>query len=240
MTVKKRKNMKPEERRAQLIDVAQTLFFDKGFEDTTMADIIAEAGVSKGGFYHHFASKDELFYGLLDQLITQYEGALLATAADETRSPVKRLIDVIEMEGRFLSQANLGPQIQIIQTMYVEKNLGMSARFDAMARNMVIPILENLIIEGKASGEFKVDNAAAAADVISHVWRSFDRAQIAAINARGTNVADEKADHLKAVMKQQFVAIDQILGLPLGTTSYGFPDFVDAVMAVPILKKDEQ
>lgn len=231
--VKKRKNMKPEERRTQLIDVAQRLFFDKGFEDTTMADIIAEAGVSKGGFYHHFASKDELFFGLLDQLISDYEGALLAMAADETRSPVERLVDVIEAEGRFMSQSNLGPQVQIIQTLHAEKNLGMSAQFDARARNMVIPILEKLITAGKARGEFKVENPAAAADVISCVWRSFDRAQILAVNARGTGAAAERADHFKAVMKQQFIAIDQMLGVSEGTTSYGFPDYVDAIMAIP-------
>jgi AcrR family transcriptional regulator len=49
------------------------LFLQKGFRNTTMNDIIAAAGISKGAFYWHFKSKNEL----LENIITQYEETFL-------------------------------------------------------------------------------------------------------------------------------------------------------------------
>ena len=44
----------------QIIDAAYELFAEKGYEKTTVAQIIGKAGTSKGGLYHHFKSKDEI------------------------------------------------------------------------------------------------------------------------------------------------------------------------------------
>ncbi|TIL28812.1 MAG: helix-turn-helix transcriptional regulator, partial [Mesorhizobium sp.] len=42
----------PEIRSAELLDCAQRLFFERGYDNTTVNDIIREAGLSKGAFYH--------------------------------------------------------------------------------------------------------------------------------------------------------------------------------------------
>ncbi|MEN8907685.1 MAG: helix-turn-helix domain-containing protein [Clostridiales bacterium] len=44
----------------KIIKVAYKLFAKKGYEKTTIAEIIEEVGTSKGGFYHHFRSKEEI------------------------------------------------------------------------------------------------------------------------------------------------------------------------------------
>jgi AcrR family transcriptional regulator len=49
------------ERRAQIIQAAITCFLRKGYNNTTMDDIVAESGLSKGSLYWYFKSKDELF-----------------------------------------------------------------------------------------------------------------------------------------------------------------------------------
>lgn len=43
-----------------LVDVALQLFAEKGFESTSVQDVVAAAGVTKGAMYHYFASKDDL------------------------------------------------------------------------------------------------------------------------------------------------------------------------------------
>lgn len=48
------------ELRDKIIDSAYNLLSEKGYENTTITDIINEAGCSKGGFYHHFKSKEEI------------------------------------------------------------------------------------------------------------------------------------------------------------------------------------
>ena len=61
----------PDVRRNELLDSAQDLFFSKGYEATTVADIMERAGVSKGGFYHHFTSKDDLLEALVERMATR-------------------------------------------------------------------------------------------------------------------------------------------------------------------------
>ncbi|MEF3696096.1 TetR/AcrR family transcriptional regulator [Desulfolutivibrio sp.] len=64
-----------DKRRATLLDTAQTVFLEKGYEATTVNDILDAAGLSKGGFYHHFKSKDDV----LDALRVRYTRRFLCT-----------------------------------------------------------------------------------------------------------------------------------------------------------------
>ncbi|HEY6318599.1 MAG TPA: TetR/AcrR family transcriptional regulator [Acidimicrobiia bacterium] len=57
-----------ERRRQQILDVACTVFADRGFHATSMDDIAAAAGVTKPVLYQHFPSKRGLFIELLDDL----------------------------------------------------------------------------------------------------------------------------------------------------------------------------
>lgn len=62
----------PEERKAELIEVATKLFFENGYRDTTVRDIIAAIHGSQGMFYHYFNSKDDIYRAALDHYITIY------------------------------------------------------------------------------------------------------------------------------------------------------------------------
>ncbi|RHW32394.1 TetR/AcrR family transcriptional regulator [Lysinibacillus yapensis] len=54
-------------RKRQIIHAARQLFLDKGFNDTSIIDIISAANVSKGTFYNHFGSKVQCLIAILDQ-----------------------------------------------------------------------------------------------------------------------------------------------------------------------------
>jgi len=82
--------MKPEERRNQLLDCAQYLFFTKGFGDTTMTDILVAAEISKGGFYHHFDSKDALLFGVLDRMAAEIFSQMGAVARNASTPALDR------------------------------------------------------------------------------------------------------------------------------------------------------
>ncbi|WP_214481133.1 TetR/AcrR family transcriptional regulator [Bacillus sp. SM2101] len=64
----------------KIIQAAFDLFAEKGFEKATVSEIINLAGSSKGGFYHHFKSKDEILEAItsryIDELKTDYEKLL--------------------------------------------------------------------------------------------------------------------------------------------------------------------
>ena len=63
------RNKYPEETVQKILDAALKLFLEKGYEETTVLDIISEmGGLTRGAFYHHFKSKEEVFDALCEKL----------------------------------------------------------------------------------------------------------------------------------------------------------------------------
>lgn len=60
----------------ELMDAAQQLFTRKGFEAATVSDIVRDAGVAKGTFYHYFASKNEMLDALRERFTRQFIATL--------------------------------------------------------------------------------------------------------------------------------------------------------------------
>jgi AcrR family transcriptional regulator len=56
----------------RIINSAHELFSEKGYDKTTVADIIKKAGSSKGGFYHHFRSKEEVIEAITQNYMTEF------------------------------------------------------------------------------------------------------------------------------------------------------------------------
>ncbi|WP_276936081.1 TetR/AcrR family transcriptional regulator, partial [Dielma fastidiosa] len=54
------RNKYPEQTVEKILEVSLKLFSEKGYEKTTMQDIVNALGMSKGAIYHHFKSKEEL------------------------------------------------------------------------------------------------------------------------------------------------------------------------------------
>src|SRR5688572_17115475 len=82
---------KPEIRSAELLDCAQRLFFERGYDGTTVNDIIREAGVSKGAFYHYFVSKEALLEALSVRMTRDFIDDLQLVLDDRSLDAVARL-----------------------------------------------------------------------------------------------------------------------------------------------------
>lgn len=67
------RNKHPEETIEKILTVSRKLFNERGYEHTTIADIVAATGMSKGAFYHHFKSKEEVYDRIADQYYDQMD-----------------------------------------------------------------------------------------------------------------------------------------------------------------------
>ena len=84
-----------EERKNEILDAADELFIQKGFNGTSTNDILEKVGIARGTLYYHFKSKEEI----MDALIARYNARLLSAAqeiAAEKSIPVKeRILHVV-------------------------------------------------------------------------------------------------------------------------------------------------
>jgi len=68
MASKKRVRKEPEVRRAEIMDAASRVLLSKGYQSTTVDDIVHEAGVGKGTFYLYFASKPQVLVAIIERI----------------------------------------------------------------------------------------------------------------------------------------------------------------------------
>ena len=96
------------ERRAQIIKAALACFSRKGYTNTTMDDIVAESGLSKGSLYWYFDSKDDLFAQAMMSYFDDFGQDTLAelekheTASEKIRAGARKMVAFSkEAEGLF-------------------------------------------------------------------------------------------------------------------------------------------
>ena len=63
------RNKHPEQTLEKIVETAAQLFVEKGYEQTSIQDILDVSGLSKGGLYHHFKSKEQIFGAVMEKRI---------------------------------------------------------------------------------------------------------------------------------------------------------------------------
>lgn len=80
----------------KLLEAAQRLMLGKGFPATTVEEICAAAGVTKGSFFHYFAGKEEIGAAVLDHFVTCRMQAVHGAPFHRLRDPLKRVYGYID------------------------------------------------------------------------------------------------------------------------------------------------
>jgi TetR/AcrR family transcriptional repressor of nem operon len=92
------------EARARLIEAARSLVRQRGFAATSVDDLCAAAGVTKGAFFHHFASKEALGVALVDDW-TQMTGVMFASHPyNFLPDPLDRVFGYLDLRRELLGQ----------------------------------------------------------------------------------------------------------------------------------------
>jgi AcrR family transcriptional regulator len=145
-------------RRDELLDLAATMFADRGLRATTVRDIADSAGILSGSLYHHFSSKeemvDELLRGFLDWLFERYQ-QIVATEPN----PLERL------KGLFLAsfEAIEHRHAQVVIYQDEAKRLSGQPRFSYVEernkeqRKMWLDLLNQGVEEGYFRPDIDVD-----------------------------------------------------------------------------------
>jgi AcrR family transcriptional regulator len=87
-TTPKRKRLKAEQRRDQLLDAANELFAERGYEGVSVEDIARAAGVQRGLVHHYFGGRTEVYLALLERLAAGREEQLRPATGRSARARV--------------------------------------------------------------------------------------------------------------------------------------------------------
>ena len=82
------RRMKPEERRDQILDAANALFAERGYDEVTIEDIARAAGVARGLVHHYFGGRKEVYVALLERLAAGREEELRPPTGRSARARV--------------------------------------------------------------------------------------------------------------------------------------------------------
>ncbi len=157
------RNKYPEETEAKILEASMKLFLEKGYEQTTIQDIVSElGGLTKGAFYHHFKSKEEVMDALTTKLF--YD--------DNPFEKVKKQKDLTGLEKikSMLVQSlddNSGHRQISIEAMQLLSSPNFLKVFIDDNRDTVAPMYQELIEEGIQDGSIKSRHAKLLAELFT-------------------------------------------------------------------------
>ncbi len=156
------RNKYPEETVQKILDVSLKLFLEKGYEETTVLDIIHNmGGMTRGAFYHHFKSKEEVFDTLSDKLFSDNNPFDEAKKQDNLTGleKLKYVLQRASTEDTKSRQLSISV-MQLLNSPAFLKKLIVDTNIDAL-----VPICQEIIEEGIKDGSIKAKNAKMTAEI---------------------------------------------------------------------------
>lgn len=205
---------KGDARRDELLATAERLFYTKGYEGTSVQDILDEMHYSKGGFYHHFDSKLSVLSAICERRAQENCDRARALVAAETGSACAKLNALFHSAALWQSD-NPGFVALLIQVAYREDGALMREKMESCQRALMKDVLEGVLREGVGTREFYVPDVPACASVILRLYMQF--ADEVAFLLAGEDSEERMVDRMLSALKIYRLAIERILLAPFGS-----------------------
>jgi AcrR family transcriptional regulator len=221
----------PEIRFAELLDCAQHLFFSRGYDNTTVNDIIREAGLSKGAFYHYFDSKAALLEALAVRMARDSMTDLQPVLDDPTLDPISRLNGLFAGSRRL--KIEYAPHIRnTFEVIFRPENIVLFHRMDQAVTAVVTPALAEILRQGDEQGVFDAPDPLAFAEMLLQFRLSLGAVMNNALRQAKAGNLDAAAEALEERLRLYGLAIDRVLKLPDGTIEMAEKGFARALISV--------
>lgn len=138
--------------RSRIVAAAWKLFYEQGYEDTTVDEIVERSGTSKGSFYHYFAGKDALL-GTLSTLFDEKYTELTPRLTDEMSSFDKLVYLNREL---FFMIENTVP-LDLLAGLYSSQLVTRGEKHLMDYNRVYYRLLRSIAAEGQAKGELRAD-----------------------------------------------------------------------------------
>lgn len=141
-----------EERKEEILDAAQKLFGIKGYDATSVTDIMKEVGIAKGTLYYHFQSKEEILDAMIERIARRMMGNAKRIAGETSLPVCERLFQVI-----LSLNLEANGDGELLKEIHKPQNALMHQKSRALLVKEMTPTLTKLLEEGIDQGLFKTD-----------------------------------------------------------------------------------
>lgn len=141
---------KGEKRKQELLQIAYRMFISRGYENTSVDEIIEEAGIAKGTFYYYFETKEQLLEEVIGMMIdreTEAAGQVLKAEIPVTQ----------KIAGIISSFRPTQEETPIEGALMQPENIVMHEKIRQKIVEAAIPLLSGVVEEGIAQGVFSCD-----------------------------------------------------------------------------------
>lgn len=159
-----------EERKNEILDVAERLFCTKGFDNTSTNDILNEIGIARGTLYYHFKSKEDILDAMIERLTNQMVAKASVIALDES-------IPVLERLTRTMLSLNVDNELgdMIMEQVHRPQNALMHQKLEERLLGRVNKLITKIAEDGIREGIMQTDYPAEAVEMImTYSYVAFD------------------------------------------------------------------
>ena len=142
---------KGERRKQELLEIAYKLFIQKGYEETSIDEIIAQAHIAKGTYYYHFPSKEATLEEVINMMISEE----VKKAKEIVLSPIpvpQKLVGIIASLRPEQNESNIADALNQKENIIMHEKIGRRIVAEA------VPLLVEVVSEGIAQGMFSCDH----------------------------------------------------------------------------------
>lgn len=141
---------KGERRKQELLRIAYRMFISRGYENTSVDEIIEEAGIAKGTYYYYFATKEQMLEEVIGMMIDQETETARQILKAEIPLPQK-IVGIIS------SLRPTQEEMPIEGALMRPENIVMHEKIRKKVVEAAIPLLSEIVEEGIGQGIFSCD-----------------------------------------------------------------------------------
>lgn len=190
-----------QERKARIVDLAEKLFVQNGYENTTVDQIVSEMGLAKGTYYYHFKSKEDLMIAVSEKLIVETTRKLIDVYERRSEDIIWRIRNVLKTyQDDFYRNKDIWRQV------YHWRNVALYSRVAHISAKRFTPIVEELLAEALRAGRIQITHPHETAEALLVLFDLTSRQLCAkADHARRVRVMETFRHLLKQILSEECI-----------------------------------
>jgi len=201
----------PDIRKNEILDAAQDFFFKKGYESTTIQDILNSLNIAKGTFYYYFKSKGELLNALVerttDQMTAQFAGVM-----NSEQNAIKKFNNLVRAGSSF-KRTNIAVFAVFLEVLYREENILLRTRMFRRITEKAAPLYAQIIRQGIKERLFNALDPDETAEMIIRLGEDLNE-KICGLILDTTRTPEQLCTIMERKTRLYERVVERILGAP--------------------------